>query len=694
MRAGACAPPDSALGNWVLHMVPQLQIRHTTFVETLQVRVPVDEHTQTVYDVIVVGAGHAGCEAALAAARIGCATLVITADRDRIAFMPCNPSIGGPAKGHLVREIDALGGEMGRNTDRTLIQIRLLNSSKGPAVQALRAQCDKHLYAQALREVLENQANLTIHDGLVEDLVTVPAPDGRRRVTGVQTKSGQTFQGRTVVLTTGTFLQGMLITGERRIGGGRAGEAPAQGLSHALRKLGFRLRRLKTGTPPRVLAESIDFARTTPQPGSPRPLQFSFTALDEQEFLRDEPDPVYPLQVDTPWRRQMVCYLVHTNPDTHAVIRENLHRAPMFNGAISGVGPRYCPSIEDKIVRFAQKESHQLFLEPEGFTTHEVYVQGANTSLPEDVQTAMLRTIPALRAAEVVRHGYAVEYDHVITDQTAVTLEAKSVAGLFFAGQINGTSGYEEAAAQGLIAGINAARRARDKPAVVLGRDQAYIGVMLDDLVSQEHSEPYRLFTSRAEYRLLLRHDNADLRLTALGYEIGLIGRERYDRVMAKREQIGDTLARLRRHWIMPSSGTNSVLTSAGAQPLSSQTKALSLLQRPRMRYAVVAALIGDRAEALDPEVVAQIELEARYAGYVERQHAQVRKMARMESMSLPENLDYAQIPSLRLEARQKLSQFQPRTIGQAGRIAGVTPADIAVLMVHVHRQRQETAVR
>ncbi len=653
-----------------------------------------DEHSHIRYDVIVVGAGHAGCEAALAAARIGCATLVVTADRDRIAFMPCNPSIGGPAKGHLVREIDALGGEMGRNTDRTLIQIRLLNSSKGPAVQALRAQCDKHLYAQALRAVLENQENLAIHDGLVEDLVTESAPDGRRRVAGVQTQAGQTFHGRTVVLTTGTFLQGMLITGEQRTGGGRAGEAPAQGLSHALRKLGFRLRRLKTGTPPRVLAESINFARTTPQPGSPRPLQFSFTTVRKEEIRRNDPDPVYPLQTDTPWRRQMVCYLVHTNPATHAVIRDNLHRAPMFNGAISGVGPRYCPSIEDKIVRFAQKESHQLFLEPEGFTTHEVYVQGANTSLPADVQTAMLRTIPALRNAEIVRHGYAVEYDHVITDQTAVSLEAKSVSGLFFAGQINGTSGYEEAAAQGLIAGINAARRARDKPAVVLGRDQAYIGVMLDDLVSQEHSEPYRLFTSRAEYRLLLRHDNADLRLTPLGYEVGLIDQARYERVIAKREQIGDALERLRHHWIVPSSGTNNVLTSAGAQPLSSQTKALSLLQRPRMRYAVVAALIGDRAEALDPEVVAQIELEARYAGYVERQHAQVRKMARMESMSLPADLDYAQLPSLRLEARQKLSQFQPRTIGQAGRIAGVTPADIAVLMVHVHRHRQEAAVR
>ena len=675
-------------------MVPQLQFRRATSVKPSQARVPVDEHINTMYDVIVVGAGHAGCEAALAAARIGCATLVITADRDRIAFMPCNPSIGGPAKGHLVREIDALGGEMGRNTDRTLIQIRLLNSSKGPAVQALRAQCDKHLYAQALRAVLENQENLAIHDGLVEDLVTESATDGRRHVAGVQTQAGQTFHGRTVVLTTGTFLQGMLITGEQRIGGGRAGEAPAQGLSHALRKLGFRLRRLKTGTPPRVLAESIDFARTTPQPGSPRPLQFSFTPIREEDIWRNEPDPVYPLQTDTSWRRQMVCYLVHTNPATHAVIRENLHRAPMFNGAISGVGPRYCPSIEDKIVRFAQKESHQLFLEPEGFTTHEVYVQGANTSLPADVQTAMLRTIPALRNAEIVRHGYAVEYDHVITDQTAVTLEAKSVSGLFFAGQINGTSGYEEAAAQGLIAGINAARRARDKPAVVLGRDQAYIGVMLDDLVSQEHSEPYRLFTSRAEYRLLLRHDNADLRLTPLGYEVGLIDQARYVRLMAKRAQIGDALERLRHHWIKPSSGTNNVLASAGAQPLSSQTKALSLLQRPRMRYAVVAALIGDRAEALDPEVVAQIELEARYAGYVERQHAQVRKMARMESMSLPDDLDYAQLPSLRLEARQKLSQFQPRTIGQAGRIAGVTPADIAVLMVHVHRHRQEAAVR
>ena len=652
------------------------------------------ENQQTRYDVIVVGAGHAGCEAALAAARMGCATLVVTGDRDRIAFMPCNPSIGGPAKGHLVREIDALGGEMGKNTDRTLIQIRLLNSSKGPAVQALRAQSDKHLYARAMRQVLESEANVTIHDGLVENLLTSNSTDSRRHVTGVQTKSGGTFCARTVVLTTGTFLQGMLITGEKRIGGGRAGEAPAQGLSHALRRLGFRLRRLKTGTPPRVLAESIDFTLTTPQPGSPQPLQFSFTPLREEEIWHDDPDPVYPFQVDSPWRRQMVCYLVHTNPATHNVIRQNLHRAPMFNGAISGVGPRYCPSIEDKIVRFAHKESHQLFLEPEGFTTHEVYVQGANTSLPEDVQADMLHTVPALRHAEIARHGYAVEYDHVVTDQTHVTLEAKSVAGLYFAGQINGTSGYEEAAAQGLIAGINAARRVQDKPAVVLGRDQAYIGVMLDDLVSQEHREPYRLFTSRAEYRLLLRHDNADLRLTPLGYEIGLIGAECYARVAAKREQIKRAMERLRGSSIAPSPHVNEALTAAGVQPLTSQTKGLSLLQRPHARYQVVAALMGEREDELDGDTVAQIELEARYAGYVERQQSQVRKMARMEAMALPQGLDYDQLPSLRVEARQKLGQFQPRTIGQAARIAGVTPADIAVLMVHVHRKSEKAAAR
>lgn len=653
------------------------------------------ENQQIHFDIIVVGAGHAGCEAALAAARMGCATLVVTGDRDRIAFMPCNPSIGGPAKGHLVREIDALGGEMGKNTDRTLIQIRLLNSSKGPAVQALRAQSDKHFYAQALRQVLENQANLTIHDGLVEDLLTSETPGGSRRVFGVQTQAGHTFRAQAVVLTTGTFLQGMLITGEKRVGGGRAGEAPAQGLSHALRRLGFRLRRLKTGTPPRVLAESIDFSLTTPQPGSPQPLRFSFTPVREEEIRRDEPDPVYPFQVETPWRQQMVCYLTHTNPATHDVIRANLHRAPMFNGAISGTGPRYCPSIEDKIVRFAQKDSHQLFLEPEGFTTHEVYVQGANTSLPEDVQVDMLRTVPALRRAEIVRHGYAVEYDHVVTDQTSVTLEAKSVAGLFFAGQINGTSGYEEAAAQGLIAGINAARRVQGKPAVVLGRDQAYIGVMLDDLVSQEHREPYRLFTSRAEYRLLLRHDTADVRLTPLGYEIGLIGGERYARVAAKREQIERTMERLRRYWITPSPSTNTALTAAGVQPIRNQTKALSLLQRPHARYAVVAALMDDeQGNELDAEVVAQIELEARYAGYVERQQSQVRKMARMEAMALPQDFDYDRLPSLRVEARQKLGQFQPRTIGQAARIAGVTPADIAVLMVHVHRRSEKAAER
>jgi len=639
-----------------------------------------------IYDVLVVGAGHAGCEAALAAARMGCQTLVLTGDPSRIAYMPCNPSIGGPAKGHLVREIDALGGEMGRNTDRTFIQIRMLNSSKGPAVQALRAQCDKHLYSLSMRRVLERQRNLTILQAMVEDLLTEETLTGRPHIAGVRTSDGRMFRARTVVLTTGTFLKGVLITGEKTRPGGRAGEAPAEGLSGALQRLGFRLRRLKTGTPPRLLAETIAYTLTEPQPGSPVPLSFSFEPVPEEEILRAEPDPVYPFQVETPWRKQMVCYLLHTTPETHEIIRANLHRAPMFNGTIKGVGPRYCPSIEDKIVKFAHKESHQLFLEPEGYTTHEVYVQGANTSLPEDVQLAMVRSIPALRNAEIVRYGYAVEYDHVITDQTNVTTESKLVEGLFFAGQINGTSGYEEAAAQGLLAGINAARKALGKPPVVLGRDEAYIGVMLDDLVSQEHMEPYRLFTSRAEYRLLLRQDNADLRLTPLGYELGLISRDRYERVIAKRTAIEDTLARLRRTLVRPLQAVNRVLQARGLPPVTDPVLAFGFLQRPQATYALLRELCADGLPALPAEVVEQVELEARYAGYVEREKAQVRKLQRMEQQRIPAGVDYSKIPSLRYEARQKLGQFQPRTIGQASRISGVTPADIAVLLVHVHR--------
>jgi tRNA uridine 5-carboxymethylaminomethyl modification enzyme len=632
------------------------------------------------YDVIVIGAGHAGCEAALAAARMRCSTLLLTMNMDNVALMPCNPSIGGPAKGHLVREIDALGGEMARNTDKTFIQIRMLNTGKGPAVQALRAQADKKLYGLAMKHTLESQPNLELKQALVEELKL------KGEHLEVRTNIGWTYEGKTVVVTTGTSLAGRVIVGEAAYPAGRAGEFAAYGLSQSLRNLGFTLGRLKTGTPPRINARSIDFSKTIIHEGSDEPLHFSFNPPKEHYFA-SPPNPVFPLGKPIHWRQQLPCYLVYTNQRTHEIIRANLHRAPLFRGLIKGVGPRYCPSIEDKIVRFADKDKHGFFLEPEGWQTNEVYVQGANTSLPEDVQLAMLRTIPALENAEMMRVGYAIEYDYVPPSQTQATLESKLIRGLFFAGQINGTSGYEEAAGQGLIAGINAALKVRKEPPLILRRDQAYIGVMIDDLVTRELTEPYRLLTSRAEYRLLLRQDNADLRLTPIGYKLGLISEERYRAVEEKRRAIDAELKRISKTYFAPGEKLDSLLAKHHISPIDRSISALEFLRRPEANYKLLIEL-GYGEPGLAPECVEQVEIEAKYQGYIERQAAQVERVRRLDEWMIPQGFDYEAVTSLRKEAREKLKRFQPATLGQASRIYGVTPADVAVLLVNLEKAK------
>lgn len=655
-----------------------------------------EETKRSNYDVIVVGAGHAGCEAALASARMGRKTLLLTMNLDSVALMPCNPSMGGPAKGHLIKEIDALGGEIGRNTDRTFIQIRLLNTSKGPAVQALRAQCDKQAYRLAMKFALEAQPGLELKQATILRLLSETGSDGRPVVTGVVASNGWQYLAKAIILTTGTFINGRLVVGDKTQPGGRAGEGPALGISDSLRALGLTIRRFKTGTPPRVDARTIDFSRTEPQPGSRVPLYFSqdTAAREDVQLAGAHPNPIYPVTDEDMrgWRPQLPCYLVHTDEGTHQIIRSNLHRSPLYTGVIEGIGPRYCPSIEDKVVRFADKNAHQIFLEPEGWRTGEVYVQGMNTSLPEDVQLAMLRSIPALARIEIMRFGYAVEYDYVPPEQLFPSLQTKPVAGLFLAGQINGTSGYEEAAAQGFMAGINAALYVRDEEPFILGRHEAYIGVLIDDLVTRQMTEPYRLHTSRAEYRLLLRPDSADLRLSDYGYRFGLIDDARYGCVQEKREQIQRALAGLDRVIFTSARATENAAQEVGITPLGQMLSAREVLRRQDVRYTQVERLSQHVSDtplpALPTETADEVELQVKYEAYVRKQEQTVYRTKRLEEQLIPVAIDYQIIPHMRTQARQKLTLMRPRTVGQAARVEGVTPADIAILMVYLEKQR------
>ena len=613
------------------------------------------------YDVIVIGAGHAGSEAAHAAAQMGANTLMLTINLDMIAFMPCNPSIGGPAKGIVVREIDALGGLMGKVIDKTHIQMRMLNTGKGPAVRALRAQADKVLYQQEMKRLLEEHENLTIHQAMVEELII---EDGE--VKGVRTQIGAIYRAKTVIVTTGTFLRGEIIIGDVKYSSGPNNQQPSIGLANNLKELGFDLVRFKTGTPPRVNSRTIDYSKTEIQPGDDVPRAFSF---ETTEYIMD----------------QLPCWLTYTSQDTHEIIEANLHLSPMYSGMIKGTGPRYCPSIEDKVVRFNDKPRHQIFLEPEGRNTREVYVQGLSTSLPEHVQKRLVASVPGLENAEMMRAGYAIEYDSIVPTQLWPTLETKRIKGLYTAGQINGTSGYEEAAGQGLMAGINAAAKALGKDELILSRSEAYIGVLIDDLVTKGTNEPYRLLTSRAEYRLLLRHDNADLRLIERAYAVGMISEERYKQFMEKKAAIENEIARLREVIIKPNEETQAAIRSVGGSELKDGIRGADLLKRTEVHYELVASLIPSETE-LSEEVKEQIEIQLKYEGYIEKALQQVEKLHKMENKKIPENIDYDAISGLATEARQKLKQVTPLSIAQASRISGVNPADISILLVYIEQ--------
>ncbi|EMF48800.1 tRNA uridine-5-carboxymethylaminomethyl(34) synthesis enzyme MnmG [Streptococcus parauberis] len=615
-----------------------------------------------VYDVIVIGAGHAGVEAALAASRMGCNTLLATISLDMLAFMPCNPSIGGSAKGIVVREIDALGGEMAKNIDKTYIQMKMLNTGKGPAVRALRAQADKNLYSREMKHTVEKQENLTLRQAIIDDILV---EDGQ--VLGVLTATKQKFSAKSVVVTTGTALRGEIILGELKYSSGPNNSLASVTLADNLKKLGLEIGRFKTGTPPRVKASSIDYDQTEIQPGDQAPNHFSFLSKDE-DYLQD----------------QIPCWLTYTNSTSHDIINKNLYRAPMFSGIVKGVGPRYCPSIEDKIVRFADKERHQLFLEPEGRDTEEVYVQGLSTSLPEDVQKDLIHSIKGLENAEMMRTGYAIEYDIVLPHQLRATLETKLISGLFTAGQTNGTSGYEEAAGQGIVAGINAALKVQGKPELILKRSDAYIGVMIDDLVTKGTLEPYRLLTSRAEYRLILRHDNADMRLTEIGREIGLVDDIRWDNFQIKKNQFENELKRLDSIKLKPIKETNEKVQALGFKPLTDAMTAKEFMRRPEISYQTAVSFVGPAAENLNPKIIDMLETEIKYEGYINKALDQVAKMKRMEEKRIPKNIDWDAIDSIATEARQKFKKINPETIGQASRISGVNPADISILMVYI----------